>query len=35
MESSDGRAWLLKSRTRQRYWQVPTYHPEMQRAPSG
>ncbi len=32
MESSDGRFWLLKSRTRQRYWQVPTYHPEMQSA---
>jgi hypothetical protein len=32
MESSDGRFWLLKSRTRQRYWQVPTYHPEMRSA---
>jgi len=27
MESSDGRAWLLKSRVREHYWQVPTYHP--------
>lgn len=32
MESSDGRAWVLKSRTRRRYWQVPTYHPAMERA---
>ena len=29
MESSDGRAWLLKSRTRKPYWQAPTYRPEM------
>lgn len=29
MESSDGRSWLLKSRTRQPYWRTPTYHPEM------
>lgn len=29
MESSDGRAWLLKSRTRKPYWKVPTYRPEM------
>ncbi len=29
MESSDGRAWLLKARTRKPYWQAPTFHPEM------
>ncbi|MGH9788062.1 MAG: hypothetical protein ACRD4U_05105 [Candidatus Acidiferrales bacterium] len=29
MESSDGRAWLLKARTRKPYWQAPTYRPEM------
>ncbi|HKZ53751.1 MAG TPA: hypothetical protein VJ085_10785 [Candidatus Acidoferrales bacterium] len=28
MESSDGRAWLLKARSRKRYWREPTYHPE-------
>lgn len=29
MESSDGRAWLLKERTRKPYWQTPTYRPEV------
>lgn len=29
MESSDGRAWLLKARTRKPYWQTPTYKPAM------
>lgn len=29
MESSDGRAWLLKARTRKPYWKEPTFHPEM------
>jgi len=29
MESSDGRAWLLKSRARQPYWKEPTFRPEM------
>jgi len=29
MESSDGRAWLLKSRTRSKYWQAPTFRPAM------
>ncbi len=29
MESSDGRAWLLKARTRKPYWQAPTFHSEM------
>ena len=29
MESSDGRAWLLKARTRKRYWQAPTFKPAM------
>lgn len=29
MESSDGRAWLLKARTRKAYWRTATYHPEM------
>ena len=29
MESSDGRAWLLKARTRKPYWTEPTYHPRM------
>jgi hypothetical protein len=29
MDSSDGRAWLLKARTRKPYWQAPTYHPAM------
>jgi hypothetical protein len=29
MESSDGRAWRLKARTRKPYWQAPTYRPEM------
>lgn len=29
MESSDGRAWLLKARTRKPYWQSPTYKPAM------
>ncbi len=29
MESSDGRAWLLKARARKPYWQAPTYRPEM------
>ena len=29
MESSDGRAWLLKARARQPYWKEPTYRPEM------
>lgn len=29
MESSDGRAWLLKDRTRKPYWQTPTYQPEV------
>ena len=29
MESSDGRAWLLKARTRKPYWKEPTYRPEM------
>ncbi len=29
MESSDGRAWLLKARTRKPYWQAATYRPEM------
>lgn len=28
MESADGRSWLLRSRTRQPYWRVPTYQPE-------
>jgi len=28
MESSDGRAWLLRSRTRKAYWREPTFHPE-------
>ncbi len=28
MESSDGRAWLLKEWTRTPYWQVPTYRPQ-------
>ncbi|MGH9813290.1 MAG: hypothetical protein ACRD4T_09165 [Candidatus Acidiferrales bacterium] len=29
MESPDGRAWLLKSRTRKPYWQAATYRPAM------
>lgn len=29
MESSDGRSWLLKGRTRKPYWKEPTYQPEM------
>lgn len=29
MESSDGRAWLLKARARRPYWKEPTYRPEM------
>lgn len=29
MESSEGRAWLLKAHTRRAYWQLPTYRPEM------
>lgn len=29
MESSDGRAWMLKARTRKPYWQAATYRPEM------
>ena len=29
MESSDGRVWLLRARSRKRYWQEPTYRPEM------
>ncbi|MGH9862246.1 MAG: hypothetical protein ACRD35_02365 [Candidatus Acidiferrales bacterium] len=29
MESSDGRAWLLKARTRKPYWKEATYHPRM------
>jgi len=29
MESSDGRAWLLKARTRKPYWKEPTVRPEM------
>ncbi|MBI4467052.1 MAG: hypothetical protein HY656_06470 [Acidobacteria bacterium] len=29
MESSDGRAWQLKARTRKPYWQAVTYRPEM------
>ncbi|MGH9804272.1 MAG: hypothetical protein ACRD4D_03785 [Candidatus Acidiferrales bacterium] len=29
MESSDGRAWLLKARTRKPYWQSPTFKPAM------
>ena len=29
MESSDGRAWLLKARTRKPYWQAPTFKPAM------
>jgi len=29
MDSSDGRAWILKARTRKPYWQAPTYRPEM------
>jgi len=29
MESSDGRAWLLKARTRKPYWQSATYRPAM------
>ena len=29
MDSSDGRAWLLKAHTRKPYWQAPTYHPGM------
>jgi hypothetical protein len=29
MESSDGRAWILKARTRKPYWQAATYRPEM------
>ncbi|MFQ5662237.1 MAG: hypothetical protein ACE5HL_00190 [Terriglobia bacterium] len=29
MESSDGRAWRLKARSRKPYWRVPTYRPEM------
>ena len=29
MESSDGRAWLLRSRTRKPYWKEPTFRPEM------
>jgi len=28
MDSSDGRAWLLKAHTRRPYWKVPTYQPE-------
>ena len=28
MESSDGRAWLLRERTRKPYWRVPTFHPK-------
>ena len=29
MESSDGRAWTLKDRTRKPYWREPTFHPKM------
>lgn len=29
MESSDGRAWTLKSRVRKAYWQEPTFRPEV------
>jgi len=29
MDSSDGRAWLLKSRARQPYWKEPTFRPDM------
>ena len=29
MESTDGRAWLLKARMRKPYWQAPTYKPAM------
>jgi hypothetical protein len=29
LESSDGRAWQLKSRTRKPYWQAATYRPDM------
>jgi len=29
MESSDGRAWVLKARTRKPYWQAPTFKPAM------
>ena len=29
MDSSDGRAWLLKSRARKPYWKEPTFRPEM------
>jgi len=29
MDSSDGRSWLLKARTRKPYWQAATYRPEM------
>ena len=29
MESSDGRAWLLRSRTRKPYWKESTFRPEM------
>jgi hypothetical protein len=28
MESSDGRSWLLKARSRKRYWREATYRPE-------
>ncbi|MFQ5778172.1 MAG: hypothetical protein ACE5IP_09205 [Terriglobia bacterium] len=28
MDSSDGRAWLLRERTRKPYWRVPTFHPK-------
>lgn len=28
MDSSDGRSWLLKARTRKPYWQASTYRPE-------
>jgi len=29
MDSSDGRAWLLKARARKPYWKEPTFRPEM------
>lgn len=29
MESSDGRSWLLRERTRKAYWREPTFRPEM------
>ncbi len=29
MESSDGRSWLLRSRSRKRYWSEPTFRPQM------